>query len=438
VQSELDDILDGIPESVAENWGRYQEEADRLKTVTRQRKNMKTEVERELMYLEEVVGKSDEFMRTRQTPGSDKDRTAPVGQATKVKTPDIDITEHEPVEGVVRGHADINDLSIKAHQVADSLVAPEHRDELASLIRENPEILRVLDTLRTRRTSGEQAEYNMEDKTGSGYAGRELIDALIEVRGYDGANLRVSDDELEQVIYVSGATPLSRGGNAEMQRRHIENEDLPIGEGVDGAGLYFAVDQEAAQPNLGIGQGHDAARYAGENGAVVRGAIAPSAKMTTATGMQNAIMNYEQEMLNPGSAQSSPIVDLRRAWAGDPASADLVESLDLMLGSASTDSGGEFVNGRAAAAILMGYDGMNSYGSSSGDNRVILFNRTAMLVSSRLQSAAEYTESRPWEKLQERAAAIASSLDIPIGLSGEERTEWVLSETERRLEAINA
>ena len=145
-------------------------------------------------------------------------------------------------------------------------------------------------------------------------------------------------------------------------------------------------------------------------------------------------------MENPGSVVnegSDPLIALRREWASNPETADLVEALDLMLGSASTDNAGEYPNGLSAAAILLGYDGMNSYNKFYGDNRVVLFNRTAMLVSTEILSADDYRNSRPWDKLTERAKLISESLDVPIGLEGADRVEYILDETARRLEAIN-
>jgi hypothetical protein len=444
VQAKIDEVLDGLPDGFAEKFARLQEQQLELKDAVRQRKEVQEQVVSDLQSLEQGVGSGLEGNRTVNTPGAaDKDKTAEVGNATRVKNPDIDVADHEPVEGENRGHAEIDKLAVQAHQIADSLVSPEHRDELADLLRNDPTMVAALQSLMKRRQDmmesfgGAQLEYDQSDKTGSGYAGRELIEALIEVRGFDGKNLRVTEEELEQVIYVSGAVPLSRGGNPEMQRRHIENEDLPIGEGVDGAGLYFAVDPEGAPPQFQLDSGHDAAGYAGENGGIIQGAISPSANMTTVNAMNNAVNNYRDEMDAPGSANDHPLVELRREWASNPETADLVESLDMMLGNTSSDNAGEYNNAVSAAALLLGYDGMNAYDGMGYDNRVVLLNRTAMIVSNKILSKDDFIAKRPWDKLTERAAAIAESLDVPIGLQGEERTQYILNETARRLEALN-
>ena len=444
VQAKIDQVLDGLPDGFAEKFARLQEQQLELKDAIRQRKEVQEQVVSDLQRLEQGVGSGLEGNRTANTPGAaDKDKTAEVGNATRVKNPDIDVADHEPVEGENRGHAEIDKLAVQAHQIADSLVSPEHRDELADLLRNDPTMVAALQSLMKRRQDmmesfgGTQLEYDQSDKTGSGYAGRELIEALIEVRGFDGKNLRVTEEELEQVIYVSGAVPLSRGGNPDMQRRHIENEDLPIGEGVDGAGLYFAVDPEGAPPRFQLENGHDAAAYAGENGGIIQGAISPSANMTTVSAMNNAVDNYRAEMDAPGSANDHPLVELRREWASNPETADLVESLDMMLGTASSDNAGEYNNAVSAAALLLGYDGMNAYDGMGYDNRVVLLNRTAMIVSNKILSKDDFIAKRPWDKLTERAAAIAESLDVPIGLQGEERTQYILNETARRLEALN-
>lgn len=444
VQAKIDQVLDGLPDGFAEKFARLQEQQLELKDAIRQRKEVQEQVVSDLQRLEQGVGSGLEDNRTANTPGAaDKDKTAEVGNATRVKNPDIDVADHEPVEGENRGHAEIDKLAVQAHQIADSLVSPEHRDELADLLRNDPTMVTALQSLMKRRQDmmesfgATQLEYDQSDKTGSGYAGRELIEALIEVRGFDGKNLRVTEEELEQVIYVSGAVPLSRGGNPDMQRRHVENEDLPIGEGVDGAGLYFAVDPQGAPPQFQLENGHDAAGYAGENGGIIQGAISPSANMTTVNAMNNAVDNYRAEMDAPGSANDHPLVELRREWASNPETADLVESLDMMLGTTSSDNAGEYNNAVSAAALLLGYDGMNAYDGVGYDNRVVLLNRTAMIVSNKILSKDDFIAKRPWDKLTERAAAIAESLDVPIGLQGEERTQYILNETARRLEALN-
>jgi hypothetical protein len=87
-------------------------------------------------------------------------------------------------------------------------------------------------------------------------------------------------------------------------------------------------------------------------------------------------------------------------------------------------------------ALLQGFDGMASYGTGSQDNRVILYNRSAVMVGDSLLSGAEYAELRPWEKLEERAKALAVKHNLPFGLEGEARTQWILDETQRRLEAL--
>ena len=442
VQAKIDEVLDGLPDGFAEKFARLQEQQLELKDAIRQQTNVRREVVEELQDLERTVGSGMDVYRIDHTPGvAEKTTTAEVGNATRAKSPEIDVADHEPVEGENRGHAEINKLSVQAHQIADSLVSPEHRDELADVLRNNPAIVAAVENLRKRLEDmrstfgGAQLEYDQSDKTGSGYAGRELIEALIEVRGFDGKNLRVTEEELEQVIYISGAVPFSRGGNPEMQRRHIENEDLPIGEGVNGAGLYFAVDPEGAPPSLQVEGGHDAAAYAGEDGGIIRGALTPSANTAHASVIGMYIDNYVKEMEDPGSVGENPLVTLRREWAKNPETADLVDALDLMLGKASADNAGEYPNGPAAAAILLGYDAMTSYGGN--DNRLILFNRTAMLVSNKILSKDEFVAKRPWDKLAERAEAIAKSLNVPIGLQGEERTQYILEETARRLEALN-
>ena len=432
LDQQIDEIFDSMPESFFENFGSVLADFQKRKETRERREKTQREVESELTRSEARIG----YFRLLDE-NDVLDRTAPVGEATVARPHNPDHEPSVPDPDTLRSIDDLVQLSKDGMVVADSLLKPEHREELRKLLLENPRVKAALDLIRERVASGgylDDDDIEVETRSGAYYAGRELVDALVHARGMDAAATLLTDDEIDVLRYVDGWTPVSRGGNPEMARRHIEGDGYPIGEGVDGAGVYFAV--QGGTERMGINEHFDAAVYAGENGAVMQGVVSPSARFAgpNAIATQREAYRLEVQAGIPQnySEGANPLLDLRRELvaSGDT---EMVEALDLMVGTASSDNNGEFPNGSAVIALLQGYDGLASYGSNSADNRVILYNRSAVLLSSNLLSADQYNELKPWEKLEVRAKALAEAHNLPVGLEGAERTEWILQETERRL-----
>ena len=432
IQSAIDEVLDSMTESSASRladeinqFGARQEETRRRREATSQANF-------------NLVEKETTFGDIRRGDDRDAlDRSAPVGSATVSRKVNPDYVATEPEEGATRSLDELQRIARDSMVVADDLSKPEHRDELVQLLTKNPAIAQAISNLKKRKESYGTEESSWETQSGESYYGRELMDALIAIRGFDADVARLTEEEIDGLIVGRGFAPLSRGGNPEMARRHIENDGMPIGSGVDGAGVYFAV--QGASEKAAVNEHFDASVYAGENGAVMRAAMSPHARTIAPHSVSRMHEEYRLEVQmgqtsNLGEG-TNPILALRRELAADPSMADALDALDTMVLSSAD---GENQNGYGVMAILMGYDGLASFGYGSSDNRFILYNRSSAMVSTATHTAAEYAELRPWEKMLERTAALAQRENIPINLSPEERTEWILRETERLLEAANS
>lgn len=272
---------------------------------------------------------------------------------------------------------------------------------------------------------------------------------MIKERGFEGEALRVSQDELDLLIATRGLVPITRGGNREINRRHLENEDLPIGEGVDGAGVYVAV--EGANPDLKFSawneelqksmQLFEADLYAAEtdlrepgSGAVWRGAVSPDAKLIAQSGLSNMVEEYRLEVREGfPSTSENRLLQLRRELASDPDTAEFAEILDLMLLD-SDDKSGEFKNGYSVASLLMGYDGISAYGRGSGDNRIVIHNRSAFIVQDTQYTAEEFRESKQWSATLQRAKEVGDRISYPVFGAPEENFRWVERQMEKEFE----
>lgn len=435
LQSRIDEVLSNAPEDFDERL----RDALEIRRNRVERKAKAKEIETEL------TNRMYEYER-QQRYGPERievDPSAEVGQATRAKSAAQDIADHEPQDGVTRPPQDLQELMPQTHAVADDLTSEKHRQELIDLLVNNPELQQAFEVLQQRIDNPygmyEGETNDMDAREGTAYAGRMIVDALISARGYDGGALRLTEEEIDLLQAVHGFVPLTRGGSIEPQRMTIENDGLPIGEGVDGAGLYFAV--QGANPEREVVEHFDASVYAGEQGGVIRAVMSPTARMGSVTVVskmvEEARLGWRGETLDANVEERNPIVALHRALQADPANAKALEAFENMM-FRSADNSGEFNNATSIAAILMGYDGLSSYAAKSGDNRVILYNRTSVAVSRTMHTASEYTEMKPWERLQERATKLAEDMDIPVNMSPEEKTQWILAETQRRLESLYA
>jgi hypothetical protein len=435
IQAQLDEAINNAPDNFDE---RLRDALDsRLQKVERKEKAKEIETE--------LTNRIYEYERQQRYGPEriDVDRSAEVGDATRVKSAAQDVADHEPQDGVTRPPQDLQELMPQTHAVADDLTSEKHRQELIDLLVNNPELQEAFEVLQQRIDNPygvyEGETNDMDVREGTAYAGRMIVDALVGARGYDGGALRLTEEEIDLLQAVHGFIPLTRGGSIEPQRMTIENDGLPIGEGVDGAGLYFAV--QGANPEREVVEHFDASTYAGEQGGVIRAVMSPTARMGSVTVVSNMVeearLGFRGETLDANVEERNPIVALHRALQADPANAKALEAFENMM-FRSADNSGEFNNATAIAAILMGYDGLSSYAAKSGDNRVILYNRTAVAVSRTMHTASQYAEMKPWERLQERATKLAGDMDIPVNMSPEEKTQWILAETQRRLESLYA
>jgi hypothetical protein len=447
IERELEEKFNALPDSFGDRISEAVKERERRQENVLKQKARREEFEREI--------NDQERLRSidRGRESRDRSREAPVGQALKGVEPKAKPRENEPVEGVVRGPRELEDLANNSVVKAADLTAPEHRQELLRQLKENTVIVGALDLIRDRnrrRAAGENIENSTENdnilRTGPSYVGRQLVDALVKERGFEGDALRVNQDELDLLIATRGLVPISRGGNREINRRHLENEDFPIGEGVDGAGVYVAV--EGANPDLNFSgwdeelqkstQLFEADLYAAETdrreagtGAVWRGAVSPDAKLIAQSGLSKMIEEYRLEIREgfPSTSENT-LLQLRKDLASDPNTAEFAEILDVMLLD-SDDKSGEFKNGYSVASLLMGYDGISAYGKGSGDNRIVVHNRSAFIVQNTQYTPEEFKNSKQWNSTLERAKEAGDRIDYPVFGTPEDNFRWVERQMER-------
>lgn len=238
-------------------------------------------------------------------------------------------------------------------------------------------------------------------------AGYRMVNGLYEHRGFDGKPLLVTSDELDELLLTGGFLEVVRGGSADVQDQHL-NGELGLGNGVDGAGFYFAIE-------LGDSGAFPAARYAGtaletedgKPGTVIRGGLNPTAKVITLKEIDqitdayqvtddmigvpqigimsevkdNPLMQLRVELSKTALlTEDHPMYDEERAAQALAA----IRSLDLIM---TTGMDGENDHITTAAAMLMGYDAIMSdetrisSGADLADNRLIVLNRSAVVMA---------------------------------------------------------
>jgi len=238
-------------------------------------------------------------------------------------------------------------------------------------------------------------------------AGYRLVNSLYEQRGFDGQPLLVTADELDEMLLSGGFLEVVRGGEADVQDQHL-NGELLLGNGVDGAGFYFAIE-------LGDSGAFPAARYAsgaaetedGRPGTVIRGGLNPTAKTVSLKEIDritdeyqvtddmigepqigimsevkdNPLMGLRVELSKTALlTEDHPMYDEERAAQARAA----IRSLDLIM-TRSMDGESDHVT--TAAAMLLGYDAIMSdetraaRGADLADNRLIVLNRSAVVMA---------------------------------------------------------
>jgi len=130
------------------------------------------------------------------------------------------------------------------------------------------------------------------------------------------------------------------------------------------------------------------------------------------------------------STSENTLLQLRKDLASDPNTAEFAEILDVMLLD-SDDKSGEFKNGYSVASLLMGYDGISAYGKGSGDNRIVVHNRSAFIVQNTQYTAEEFKNSKQWYSTLERAKEVGDRIDYPVFGTPEENFRWVQRQMEK-------
>lgn len=432
VMSEFNDALESLPEGMIDEINELAA-ASRTRTEARgQRKERESSLEQQFRSIDEA---------RRYGPRKEsKARTAEVGRAAKTAEPTVIASEHEPDPTKYRDLDELFSLADGALATADDITKPEHRAELVRLLKEDEGLQQAFALIRARREAGGRGgaitAEDYESRGGESFAGRELVQALLEARGYNRDNIRVTDEELDHMIAVGGAREIARGGEASFQRNHVEGGNFTVGTGVDGAGLYFAV--ESSPDEQPVNYHFEADHYArqtttlGGEGIVTRGVVSPTASFMSvdrATRMEEEYKETVQGIVGPDSYPSdgNPMLALRREFeaAGDT---EMVQTLDDLIAYSSDPavSGGEgAANGRSIIALLMGYDGL--VGRLEADNRYILLNRSAFMMSPTTRREDEWASMKRYENLLKRAEASARDFDIPLSLDPAERTEWIMA-----------
>ena len=165
---------------------------------------------------------------------------------------------------------------------ASDLTEDGRVDDLAELMLSD-EVIKRADRLIEKADSPFDA--NASDNL---VAGQRLVDALIHARGFDAPAARLNHDEIDRLVHMGGYRPISRGGSRVPQQSHIDNDTLYIGAGVDGAGLYFAIEDHNGFSNE-ITINHKAEVYAGDDGYVIRGVVSPSVRMCSLSQLNSGL-----------------------------------------------------------------------------------------------------------------------------------------------------
>jgi hypothetical protein len=313
--------------------------------------------------------------------------------------------------------------------------------------------------------------------------GRKLVDDLVEARGFDADTLKVTSDELDELLLSGGFIEVARGGHRQYQEDHLDGTIL-MGTGVDGAGLYFALERKE-------GGAFAAAAYAATetDGAVIRGGLNPTAKTIHVKKVNKIVGEYGRSVgdkdhygvptpMSEGdeiAEDLNELLQVRQALSlkaqgltiengkviASPVDEEMksralkqLKNLDLML-LESNDA--EDQHSTTAAAVLMGYDAVLATSSDmdKNDNRVIVLNRSAVVVADTLLDVEtvdgqSYSIDRDGKRVvgeEALAQRMESVLDdrgvprfVPDGLSvvDDEFVETEVEKTLRTFDKANA
>jgi len=331
---------------------------------------------------------------TREERGRDDKRPNRDYSAEQVATSDQSDVDQRDLETLI-DHAD--GTMVYARGITEDLTAETVVDDLER-ITSSLSSLTVLGEYSRSPTPMDQA-----------HAGRSLVDELVEARGFDGDTLKVTSDELDEMVLSGGFVEVARGGQRQYQEDHLHGTVL-MGTGVDGAGLYFALERKE-------GGAFSAASYAASetDGVVIRGGVNPTAKTIHVKQINKMVEGYRKSVgdrdhhgvptpMSEGdeiSEELDGLLQVRQVLSlkaqglavengkvvASPVDEEMksrtlkqLKNLDLMV-LASND--GESQHSTTAVAVLLGYDAIYATSTDTGnkDNRVIVLNRSAAVVA---------------------------------------------------------
>jgi hypothetical protein len=331
---------------------------------------------------------------TREERGRDDKRPNRDYSAEQVATSDQSDVDQRDLETLI-DHAD--GTMVYARGITEDLTAETVVDDLE----------RITSSLSSLTVLEEQG--GSPTPMGETHAGRSLVDELVEARGFDGDTLKVTSDELDEMVLSGGFVEVARGGRRQYQEDHLHGTVL-MGTGVDGAGLYFALERKE-------GGAFSAASYAaGEtDGVVIRGGVNPTAKTIHVKQINKMVEGYRKSVgdrdhhgvptpMSEGdeiSEELDGLLQVRQALSlkaqglavengkvvASPVDEEMksrtlkqLKNLDSMV-LASND--GDQQHSTTAVAVLLGYDAIyaTSTDTENKDNRVIVLNRSAVVVA---------------------------------------------------------
>lgn len=254
--------------------------------------------------------------------------------------------------------------------------------------------------------------------------GSDFIRRFIARRGFDGDVLTVLDSELDDMLY-SGYKEISRGGSKEPNDKFLNGEML-IGNGIDGAGLYFA--SVTFRPNSQMEviphfRAEEYARSAPDGGSVIRGVINPSSRKISIFRIRKEVDAYRahRDGAEP-EINDSPLYALRERLTEkaktDSQASDALKTLDVLILSPY----GEPNHAIGVSALLMGYDAITDPPES---NRTLLYNRTAVVMSEDVNSPDEFEQIMGYENFRNRQnAKLIAQGKLPLDPTPEQYEEW--------------
>lgn len=341
--------------------------------------------------------------------------------------PTVDPADHLPQEGVTREVEDITALADATLQLGTSLAMPdpETTQEAIELLA-SPDMTSTVTRLFTA-TPDEYGNLRLRSQNEYGFwshSGVQALSMLGTLRGYDSQALKVSAEELDDMVVDGGFHEMRRGGSPVPQQEHISGQML-YGDGLLGGGYYFAIQTYSEDgdeiPNF------DAGSYAGDEGLIIRAGLNPNARILGSEIAATAVQNYRDAVagrpitnkltdevvdVSDSTDPAYQLAALRKrltaiAEGGGPDAAQArqaITNLDTLLSLDVDDM--ENTHSVGVAAILMGYDavspGISAAPSRGGDNRVLLYNRSAAIVQPMLETRAEHDATRGRAQLVER------------------------------------